>query len=124
MGAYIVSAEDANDFAATVQLDEQPLVEVLQQDNRLAFSHHVHERSGKWESPNPIWDSRTMHTRTYLLEFWLRGRHLVVGVRRGPSCWAIVGDGLELRCKWMSPKPPTRLAWKSSGVMSRGALIR
>lgn len=29
-GSYIVSTEDANDLAAAIELDKQPLVEVLE----------------------------------------------------------------------------------------------
>lgn len=35
---YIITAQDANDFPAAVQLDEEALVEVLDSDNRVSES--------------------------------------------------------------------------------------
>lgn len=78
---HIVTAKDADDLAAAVELHKQPLVEVLQRDERRVRSQEV--ASNLAES----WSGK----RTHLLELWLRGRHLVVVLRRVPGCWATIG---------------------------------
>jgi hypothetical protein len=59
-GTYIVTAEDANNLAAPVELDEQPLVKVL----RLPVS-------GAWTQRGRL----ICATRANLLQLWLCGRH-------------------------------------------------
>lgn len=106
----IVSTEDANNLAAAVQLDKEPLVEVLFTPSSAPV------RGGGWEeacgrgrchSREPESDHQHGKEGSYLLEFWLCGRHgefLKQSVAGG--CGAGVGAGSQramakgARCLW------------------------
>lgn len=86
--SYIVATENTNDLAAAVELDEEPLVEVLVGKWSVSSLHHT-KQTITWRSrcdkgivstrqlPFVVKDNSPM-VISYLLQFRLCGRHCIL----------------------------------------------